>query len=80
MLKAHTQPKTSFSDSYPSNDHQIELLIQQASRQRQGKMVDDVLSLARGLTKVVRFILTLELPLFLSPTLAVPSMVAVKRG
>ncbi|MEH6826450.1 MAG: hypothetical protein V7629_21435, partial [Motiliproteus sp.] len=65
---------------YPTNDHQVQFLIHQARLQRQGRMVDDVVALARELVKAVGYILSLELPLFLSPTLKAPSMVAVKNS
>tara|TARA_R110001583_G_scaffold606_2_gene5431 strand:- start:1126 stop:1368 length:243 start_codon:yes stop_codon:yes gene_type:complete len=80
MSKTHTESFDSFVENYPTNDHQVQFLIHQATLQRHGRMVDDGISLVRGLVKAVSYILTLELPLFLSPTLKAPSMVAVKNG
>ncbi len=80
MSKTYTKSFDNFVENYPTNDHQVQFLIHQASLQRQGRMVEDVVVLTRGLVKAVGYILSLELPLFLSPTLKAPSMVAVKNS
>lgn len=66
-----------FGISTQTNPQQVHSQLQQATKAQQGKMVDDLFALTRLVARSVRFLLTLELPLLLSPTLTAPSMVAI---
>ncbi|MEH6651056.1 MAG: hypothetical protein V7707_13595 [Motiliproteus sp.] len=76
MSKTYSYTYGLNTDTLDAEQRQIQVLLQQATKLRHECMVDAAAALTRRMGTMVRNLLTLELPVFLSPTLKAPSMVA----
>ena len=63
-----------------SHQTQVDEIIQQAAKAQHAQFANDVSAIFKNASKLVRALLTLELPVLLSPTLAAPTMVATSRN
>ncbi|MEH6471352.1 MAG: hypothetical protein V7752_08880 [Halopseudomonas sp.] len=61
------------------SQHQIDSYLQQGAQQQHGQLVDDIAALLKAVAKKVRYVMTLEMPVFLSSTLHPPTMVSVSK-